>query len=560
MNLLDTETPVGVVLGSHDATPLEFWVGVEAHADLALDDLVVVESKTAGGRAVLFYGIVDQVRKRYEGTQFDSDAFRVAAGTLPAEISYAGHVRVTRVDPEVFLPPSPGERAYVVRGEAYDRALFFDAMASKLPIGLGRSGQVIYADLEFLNGRRGAHASISGVSGVATKTTYATFLLYSLFESGVLGAESAQTRALIFNVKGEDLLWLDKPNTTLSADDRKRWADLGLPCGPFRSVALFAPAKKGVATPTPDTGERQAGVRPFVWTLKEFAREGLLRFAMAEAEDARSQIGYVAELVGKYLVRLAHDDGRPDDPRLWVDGKGLELFDELVDHVDEALPQITARQSLAPPTLDAFRRRLRIAGGRMGHLVRSDHDGVRRARIDWDATQVSVIDLHKLHGAAQTFVVGAVLTRLMERPSGGTGPLTFVVLDELNKYAPRTGWSPLSEIVLDIAERGRSLGVSLFGAQQTASEVERRVVGNAALRIVGRLDAAEAERGEYGFMTKTARERATILKPGHMIVAQPQIPTPLLLQFPRPGWATRRREVDLVGEDALDDPFAGIGD
>lgn len=559
MNMLDSETPVGVVLGSHDATPLEFWVGVEPHADLALDDLVVVQSKTAGGREVCFYGIVDQVRKRFEGTQFDSDAFRVRQGTLPAEISYAGHVRVTRVDPEVFLPPSPGERAFVVRGEAYQRALFFDAMEHKLPIGLARSGQIVYADLEFLNGRRGAHASISGVSGVATKTTYATFLLYSLFESGVLGAESAQTRALIFNVKGEDLLWLDKPNMSLSPDDRERWAALGLPCGPFRSVSLFAPAKKGVTTPTPDTGERQSGVRPYLWTLKEFAREGLLRFAMSEAEDARSQISFVAELVGKYLSRMA-DDGRKDDPRLWVNGRGLELFDELVDHIDAELPNITARQSLAQPTLDAFRRRMRIAAGRMGHLVRSDHDGVRTSRIDWDATQVSVIDIHKLHGAAQTFVVGAVLTRLMERPSGGTGPLTFVVLDELNKYAPRTGWSPLQDIVLDIAERGRSLGVSLFGAQQTASEVERRVVANAALRIVGRLDAAEAERGEYGFMTKTARERATILKPGHMIVAQPQIPTPLLLQFPRPGWATRRREVDDRLESAADDPFAGIGE
>jgi len=560
MNLLDNETPAGVVLGSFDATPLEFWVGVAPHADLALDDLVVVPTKTASGREVAFYGIVDQVRKRFEGTQFDSDAFRVRAGTLPAEISYAGHVRVTRVDPEVFLPPAPGDSAYVVRGEAYERALFFDTMTAKLPIGLSRTGQVVFADLEFLDGRRGAHASISGVSGVATKTTYATFLLYSLFESGVLGATSAQTRALIFNVKGEDLLWLDKPNAHVSPDDRESFARLGLPVGPFRSVGLFAPAKKGVVTPTPDTGERQAGVMPYLWTLKEFAREGLLRFAIAEADDARSQIGYVAELVVKHLVKMA-DDGRKDDPRLWTDeARGLELFDELVDHLDNVLPAIANKQSIAPQTLDAFRRRLRSAAGRIGHLVRSDHDGCRRATISWERSQVSVIDIHRLHASAQTFVVGAVLTRLMDRTGGGAAPLTFVVLDELNKYAPRSGWSPLQEIVLDIAERGRSLGVSLFGAQQTASEVERRVVANAALRIVGRLDAAEAERGEYGFMSKTARERATILKPGHMIVAQPQIPTPLLVHFPRPGWATRRSEVDTQAADREDDPFAGISD
>ena len=125
--------------------------------------------------------------------------------------------------------------------------------------------------------------------------------------------------------------------------------------------------------------------------------------------------------------------------------------------------------------------------------------------------------------------------RTEDKEQQGTArPLVFVVLDELNKYAPRSGWSPIQDVVLDIAERGRSLGVSLFGAQQTASEVERRVVANAALKVVGRLDAAEAERGEYGFLTQVARKRATMLSPGTMIVTQPELPTPILLNFPFP--------------------------
>ncbi|HEX3515361.1 MAG TPA: hypothetical protein VHT26_15315 [Trebonia sp.] len=54
-------------------------------------------------------------------------------------------------------------------------------------------------------------------------------------------------------------------------------------------------------------------------------------------------------------------------------------------------------------------------------------------------------------------------------------------------------------MLLDIAERGRSRGIILIGAQQTASEVERRTVSNSAIRVVGRLDSAEAGRPEYGF-------------------------------------------------------------
>ena len=163
-----------------------------------------------------FYGIVDIVRKRFEGSQFDTDAFRVAEGTLPADISYAAHVQVTRVEPELFVPPSPGDAVQVVRGEEFRRALYFDRMERSVAIGLTRDGEAVQANLEFLDGTRGAHASISGVSGVATKTSYATFILYSLFHSGALGLDAANAKALIFNVKGEDLLWLDKPNARLT--------------------------------------------------------------------------------------------------------------------------------------------------------------------------------------------------------------------------------------------------------------------------------------------------------------------------------------------------------
>ena len=158
--------------------------------------------------------------------------------------------------------------------------------------------------------------------------------------------------------------------------------------------------------------------------------------------------------------------------------------------------------------------------------------------------QVTVIDINSLHDRAKRFVVGVIVRKLVEQKEGRPRPLVFLVLDELNKYAPREGWSPIKEVILDIAERGRSLGVVLIGAQQTASEIERRVTANASFRVAGRLDSAEASRGEYGFLTDAARSRASILKPGTMFLHQPEIPVPLLVQFPFPAWATRQTEVD----------------
>ncbi len=193
---------VGVVLGSRESTPLEFWVGVEEGKTVQLDDLIVLETIMPDSTPVTYYGIVDQVTKKFEGNAFDTDAFHVADHSLPVEVSYAAHVQVTRLDPEVFVPPHPGTPAQIVRGEAFQKALYFDRMERKIPIGLTRSGETIYANLEFLDGTRGAHASISGVSGVATKTSYATFLLYSLFHSEALGSDAVNSKALIFNVKG----------------------------------------------------------------------------------------------------------------------------------------------------------------------------------------------------------------------------------------------------------------------------------------------------------------------------------------------------------------------
>ena len=224
---------IGLVLGSMDSTPLDFWVGVREGSRLQLDDIVTVVTTTGDGQCVSFYGIVDIVRKRFEGSQFDTDAFRVADEVMPADVSYAAHVQVTRLDPEIFVPPGPGDSVRVVRGEEFRRALYFDRMERTIPIGLTRTGEPIHANLEFLDGTRGAHASISGVSGVATKTSYAAFLLYSLFHSEALGLDAANAKALIFNVKGEDLLWLETRGCSRSIGQNTRAS--GCPSVLFRA-------------------------------------------------------------------------------------------------------------------------------------------------------------------------------------------------------------------------------------------------------------------------------------------------------------------------------------
>jgi uncharacterized protein len=542
---------VGRVLGTEDAHPLEFWVGVAEDSYLQLDDIVAVDTNVPGRGEITLYGVVDIVRAKYEGAKFDSDVFHIAEGTFPAGIATAAHVSVTRIEPEVFVPPQPGQQARRAVDAERETALYFDQMKNRFAAGLSREGDVIWGNLEFLDGTRGAHVNVSGISGVATKTSCAMFLLYSLFHSDALGSNRHNARAVIFNVKGEDLMFADKPNNRISPDDEKKYEQLGLPCGPFTDVGLWAPAAKGGFEITHSLGSRTDGVTAYVWSLREFCQGRLLRFLFAEADSETSQLSYAVTIVERYLF-----DATVNHPssQSWVelDGTRITTFDELVSHLADNRDVIFARGSLATGTQDAFLRRLHGAADAVGHLIRrlDTAEDEKRHRIDWGASQLNVIDLHSLHDRAKRFVVGVVLKQLLaEKDAQGTRqPLVFVVLDELNKYAPREGWSPIKEVVLDIAERGRSLGVILIGAQQTASEVERRVVANAAYRIVGRLDTAEAQRGEYGFLTEAARARASLLKPGSMFMHQPEIPVPLLLQFPFPSWATRPDEVAATSE------------
>ncbi len=585
-----TNESVGIVLGTKDAAPLEFWVGVNDGQMLQLDDIVVMKTcrpnvawsaKPLEENCIRFYGVVDSVRKLHEGVTYDSDTRLALEGTIPVNVSYAAHVIVTRVDPEEFIPPHPGDEVFHARGEELKLALYQDRMETVLPAGILRNGEPAMLNFAFLNGENGAHVNISGVSGVATKTSYALFLLYSIFNSQALGLERANSKALVFNVKGQDLLFLDQRNSKFESKEGKissarnlksdRYTACGLPSTPFQDVQFLAPPVSGEGgTVTHGITQRSEGVTPYLWTLRQFALERLLPYCFAD-RDASLNLGFLIGQIEERLFKLA--SSQPGDaPHLLVDdwsrddtaelegniefnalGKAkIEKFSHLVAYLeyklleqgDDGDPKWVARQPMG--TRQAFIRRLRGVVKHLAPLIRGDLEPklAERYRADVMRSQLTVVDIHSLHSHAQMFVVGVMLKSLFEeKEKKGRTPYVFVVLDELNKYAPREGESPIKEVLLDIAERGRSLGIILIGAQQTASEVERRIVSNASIRVVGRLDPAEAERPEYRFLPGAFRLRASILQPGTMIVQQPEVPSPVMVTFPFPAWATRKDEV-----------------
>lgn len=538
---------VGIVLGTKPSNPLEFWIGIEKGKFVQLDDVIVVESKIDGtNEEIKFYGIVQEVVKYLEGVELVYDAQLVNSGVVPANLAYMAKVSVTRIEPEVFIPPTPGDIAYKAQGIDFEKALYYDNMRTKIPAGLTRNGDVVYLNYDFINGREGAHVSISGMSGVATKTSYALFLLYSIFQKA---DDRNRIHGIIFNVKGKDLLWIDKKNKRFTKEHREAFERMGLTPEPFKDVAFYAPPEEE-GSDIPSSGERLEGVFPYKWSMYDFAKEGLLRFLFAEGDEGATSLHYVIDRVTEKLQQLAKDS--PNGVLLDENGKEINSLKDLYNLFREVIEDRETKRdtdryrewfgTAATATAYAFLRRFHHAASHCSHLV----FGNTSKHIDWKSHQLSVIDISDLHGIAKMFVVGSILKRIFKEKeeTGNPYPKVFVVLDELNKYAPKDRWSPIKDILLDIAERGRSLGVILIGAQQTASEIEKRILANAAIKVTGRLDSSEVLSKEYEFLTGNFRQRAIMLKKGTMILYQPDIPNPVVIRFPLAPWATKKEEVE----------------
>src|SRR3954470_18923360 len=352
--------PVGRVTGTEDATPLQFSVALAPKQYLQLDDVVTTAREVPGIGEVRTAGVVTQVVARHEGTKFGSDVFLVADNVLPAFVQEIAEVTTTRVEPECYVPPLPGAEVRRATGEERAQALYFDKMDRKVPVGKGRDGAPIYLNLEFLDGTRGGHVSISGISGVATKTSFALFLLYSIFTGGALGRRALNAKALVFSVKGEDLLFLDHANRKLDDEQRGVYALLGLDPAPFASVGFFAPPMPDDLTGRPHVTGRTTGVTAFWWTLAEFCSAELLPYVFADAEDERNQYTMVIHQVAARLRREAVATGT--DGAVTVGGRVLRTYDDLVEFVSDQLTDDDARRDWAGPvtgtgTVNAFLRR-----------------------------------------------------------------------------------------------------------------------------------------------------------------------------------------------------------
>ena len=166
----------------------------------------------------------------------------------------------------------------------------------------------------------------------------------------------------------------------------------------------------------------------------------------------------------------------------------------------------------------------------------------------------TVIDLFGLRmtPGLQRFVVAAVFHQLVRlRSEDPTPGLRFVVmLDELNRFAPRNSSDPITQIIETVASEMRSQGVILLGAQQQASLVAQRVIANCAIKAIGRSDTLELGSEVWKALDRSARSTAAQLQADEKLLVQPNFREPMLAKIPFPPFALKKEHAIGTGDVA----------
>ena len=539
-------------------TPHEFHFWTAVNAPIGIGTIVRVESPVAvGGCLPRVYGVV---MEGFSYSDLQSPLHDVLghdgtptggpqAATERTEIRlYTAHV--LRHIPEEPLQPVPlgavfladdVDVAIALRMDGYLRA----ESRTAIPIGVYRAGGIlspIYVDADFLVGPEAAHLNISGVSGLATKTSAIEWLLQSIFTH--FPAQRGTVAAVCFNVKGSDLCFLDQPGKLEDAD-RELYELLQVPAEPFKDVRYYAPyTSRGIALNTlrshPDLAD---AVEPLTWGLGE-----VLQFAevLLNKDDVDAKADALIDFIRERVV------GRDFEEPGFARAHRVQSFADLDAWFREVLRKVedsngdTWRTHHAA-TIRKVRNRLSNLSTRCAGLVTDDGAVSDLPFGTFVDRAVYVIDVANVEEDAQDLVFARVVSKLREhlerRDLGVEHVIVFV--DELNRYAPSDGPDTyVRKMLLDISERGRYLGLVLFGAQQFRSQVHRRVVGNAGTTMYGRMDADELASPGYQVLAPAVKARLATLDKGQLMVRHPHFAQPVFVRFPRPAVLTGREGVE----------------
>ncbi|MBC8179603.1 ATP-binding protein [candidate division KSB1 bacterium] len=431
----------------------------------------------------------------------------------------------------IYMPVENEENVAFADEDGIHIALGIDGMKpeDRIPAGLIKMTNeveaVVYLDKRYLIGPESAHLNISGISGLATKTSYAMFILQSLLQK----TDASNTAVIVLNVKHGDLMQIDKEPPELEEAQKALWIKLGLEPKPFDNVHYFCPRARN--------GQANSFVVPdnhnvFAYSLDDSVSKLDLLFSNVPdpTETIDSLVGEISNGYNTQQFNQVSDwNSLLNGPPLAQNGQSQRIGDVLKSSVGKFRRHL--RRMVISKTTGLFTAQRSAREVHLEEELRGIEGG-----------NTYVVDIAKLNDHEQSFVFGDIVRTIydMFAESDETVDLpekVIVFVDELNKYAPSGGKdSALIEQILDISERGRSLGVILFSAQQFMSAVHSRVTGNTATKIMGRSSSSEIMQPDYRFLDPDLKMSLTRLTKGELLLQHAIFRQPVKVVFPKPAY------------------------
>ena len=450
----------------------------------------------------------------------------------------------------IYIPVQEGKKVYLASESEIMMALGLDQVKNPIPAGYikmyeGKNEQTlpVYFNSHFLIGPEGAHLNISGISGLASKTSYAMFLMKAIQDVSM--KENKESVAFIMmNVKGTDLLKIDQMNERQSELDliRPVYEKLGIEMSAFKQVKYFYPYSKDY---TSYTYEKEQNIKERLEAKNAFQYKYLfetdedkecLDLLFANVDDPNDTI----ESIINFIIS---NGGKFNGVESWEEFKSALYEQTQTSKTAGAGKEISVLSwrkfyRLFNKSFQKCRQMFTEQLGSDGKSVRLRDQIAKIQKND-----VMVIDVAKLDEESQGFVFGDVMRAVYnlklgssERPDEEIPDRIIIFIDELNKYAsndvPKS--SPILRQLLDITERGRSLGIVLFGAEQFVSDIHKRVKGNCATQAFGRTNAIEITKEDFRFVPAVYKTMLTRLKQGEYIIQNPVFRSMLNVNFPLP--------------------------
>ena len=529
-----------------------FWT----RKDLKLKpfDVVVVDHvMDAQGNPTKTYGVIEEISHMTDSPsalagyissdfgQVDSQSYTERIGMNYVKCKVVGN------SSNIYIPVQEGRKVYLAERDEIMEALGLNDVKHKLPAGYiemyegaNRQTLPVFFNSHFLIGPEGAHLNISGISGLASKTSYAMFLMKAIQDYAIKTKEES-VAFIMMNVKGTDLLKIDQKNTRKDELEKIKpiYDILGLDMEPFKYVKYFYPYSKDY---TSYTYERIDTIKDRLEIGNAFQYKYLfetdedkecLDLLFANVDDPNDTV----ESIINFIIS---NSGGFNGIESWEDFKN-ELYNQTQsDKTGKAGKEISVMSWRKFYRLfnKSYQKCQQMFTNKLGNGVRLRDQIARIEKND-----VMVIDIAKLDEESQGFVFGDVMRAVYNLKLGSTDRADsdipdriIIFIDELNKYAstevPKT--SPILHQLLDITERGRSLGIVLFGAEQFVSDIHRRVKGNCATQAFGRTNAIEISREDFRFVPSVYKTMLTRMKQGEYIIQNPVFRSMLNIKFPLP--------------------------